>query len=162
MATGMRKRRRPAGSGRRSKASAPSARSTQLLHLRSGWLMLALFGCLGMLLESFHGFKLSFYVAEDVQSRRLCWMVAHGSGVLLGLLHICFAASVARGGFQAVGQRIRSSHRLLAASIAIPVGFFLAGLFAQPGSLGSGIVVVYVGFTLLLIALWTTARSSPS
>lgn len=137
----------------------PTAARTRDLHLSTGWWMVAGFAFLGLVLESLHGFKVSFYVAEDVQPRRLCWMLAHASGVLLGLLNIGFAATVMAGQFSSARRRLRASLGLLSASIGIPMGFFLAGLFAHREGVGSGIIVVYLAVAFLLSALLATARA---
>ena len=125
----------------------PSRSETRLLHLRWGWWLLAIFGLMGLVLDSFHGFKQSFYVAEDVQLRRLLWMTAHAAGVLLGILNIAFAASLYR--FSSGMLRIRSSMGLVAANVAVPSGLFLAGLFLHDNRPGTGLLPVsYTDLTL--------------
>jgi len=128
------------------------------LHLRWGWWLLAIFGLLGLVLDSFHGFKKSFYVAEDVQLRRLLWMTAHASGVLLGILNIAYAASLKR--FASGLVRIRSSMGLVAANVAIPSGLFLAGLFLHDNRPGTGLLLFSIGALLLLSSLVLLAGSA--
>jgi len=128
------------------------------LHLRWGWWLLAIFGLLGLVLDSFHGFKKSFYVAEDVQLRRLLWMTAHASGVLLGILNIAYAASLKR--FASGLVRIRSSMGLVAANVAIPSGLFLEGLFLHDNRPGTGLLLFSIGALLLLSSLVLLAGSA--
>ena len=135
----------------------PSLRETRLLHLRWGWWLLALFGLLGLALDFFHGFKQSFYVADDVQVRRLLWMTAHAGGVVLGMVNIAFAASLHR--FAGGLVRVRSSMALIAANVAVPGGLFLAGLFLHDERPGTGLVLFYMGALLLLGSLALMARA---
>jgi len=136
----------------------PSTRETVLLHLRWGWWLLAVFGLLGMLLDSFHGFQQTFYLADDVPFRRPLWMSAHVSGVVLGIVNISFAASLDR--FSASGVvRVRSSLGLIAASVAMPSGLFLAGLFLHDDRPGTGLLLFYMGALLLVSSLALMARA---
>ena len=63
-------------------------------HLAIGWATLLVFLSLGMVLEVFHGFKVRWYVDLNNATRRLMWTLAHAHGVLIGLIHISFAATV--------------------------------------------------------------------
>ena len=135
----------------------PSIHQTRLLHLRWGWWLLAVFGLMGLVLDSFHGFKQSFYVAEDVQLRRLLWMTSHGGGVVLGILNIAFAASLHR--FSTGLVCLRSSMGLIAANVAIPSGLFMAGLFLHDGQPGTGLLLFFIGAVLLLGSLVLIAQA---
>ena len=135
----------------------PSLRETRLLHLRWGWWLLAIFGLMGLVLDSFHGFKQPFYVAEDVQLRRLLWMTSHGGGVVLGILNIAFAASLHR--FSTGLVCLRSSMGLLAANVAIPSGLFMAGLFLHDDRPGTGLLLFFIGTVLLLGSLLLMAQA---
>ena len=64
-------------------------------HLRFGWWSLLLFMGLGLGLEIMHGFKLGFYLDLENETRRFMWRLAHVHGVLLGLLQIALAATLA-------------------------------------------------------------------
>src|SRR5882672_7973847 len=46
-------------------------------HLRLGWWSIFVFAGLGLLLESFHGFKLGAYLDVSNETRRLMWRLAH-------------------------------------------------------------------------------------
>ena len=135
----------------------PSIHQTRLLHLRWGWWLLAVFGLMGLVLDSFHGFKQSFYVAEDVQLRRLLWMTSHGGGVVLGILNIAFAASLHR--FSTGLVCLRSSMGLIAANVAIPSGLFMAGLFLHDDRPGTGLLLFFIGTVLLLGSLLLMAQA---
>src|SRR6185436_19638209 len=63
-------------------------------HLRVGWWTLLVFLTLGLVLESFHGFKVEAYLKVSNEIRRLMWTLAHAHGTLLGLINIAFAVTV--------------------------------------------------------------------
>lgn len=130
------------------------------LHLRFGWWMIAVFIALGAVLETCHAFKLGFYVDESNATRRLMWTLAHAHGTLLGLMQIAFAFSVAHLQDWAAGSRRNASRSLAAASILIPAGFFLAGLFVHEGDPGLGVLLVPPGALLLFLAAFLTARAA--
>ena len=85
------------------------------------------------------------------------WTLAHAHGTLLGLLNLGFAATVRlRPGSDRRRQALASSC-LLAASAALPLGFFLGGLVVYGGDPGIAVVLVPVGALLLLAAIGLTA-----
>lgn len=126
-------------------------------HLRTGWWSVALFGTLGLVLETLHGFKAGVYLDVSNETRRLMWTLAHAHGTLLGLAHIGFAWTVGAVGGEGAGVR-RASAALTAASLALPGGFFLGGVRFYAGDPGLGIVLVPVGAVLLIFAAVSTAR----
>ena len=63
-------------------------------HLAFGWWSLFVFGALGLILETLHGFKVPAYLDVSNESRRLMWTLAHAHGTLLGLIHIAFALTL--------------------------------------------------------------------
>ena len=146
-----RKRRKPAA------GQVLTAQQVCANHLRFGWITLACFCLLGMVLEGLHGFKLEFYLAEDMASRRLCWMVAHASGTGLSLVHICFAVTVLHMADWRPRSRQMASYSLYSASLLIPLGFLLAGWFLRDGKPGMGIGLVLAAGLLLLSVLWGAA-----
>jgi hypothetical protein len=115
------------------------------------------FGALGLGLESLHAIKLPFYVAEASETRRLMWALSHAHGTGLAAINILFAVTLrsAAAPFESYAGAI--SHCLIAATIVLPLGFFLGGIAFYNGDPGIGGVGIPVGAMLLLIALALTA-----
>jgi hypothetical protein len=126
-------------------------------HLQFGWWSLLCFLTLGILLEGLHGFKVDWYLKPAFETRRLMWTLGHAHGTLLAMMHICFAASV----FVAASETGRSqrwaSPCLMAASILLPGGFFLAGIFPYAGDPGVGVFLVPLGAMLLFAGVLLSA-----
>ena len=110
---------------------------------------------LGIVLETLHGFKIGWYLDVGNETRRLMWTLAHAHGTLISLVHIAFATTLKVAG--ASGPRLASAC-LIGASMLLPGGFFLGGLFIHAGDPGVGILLVPVGAVLLLGAVFMTAR----
>jgi hypothetical protein len=127
-------------------------------HLRLGWWSLALFGLIGLVLETLHGFKVGAYLDVSNETRRLMWTLAHAHGTLLGLVHLAFAGTLR---FSALtGARLRQvSHALSGAPGLLPVGFFLGGIRFYAGDPGIGVALVPVGAALLIVAAVMAARN---
>lgn len=129
-------------------------------HLRFGWWALLLFLSLGLTLEAFHGFKIDWYLSVAHETRRLLWRLAHAHGALLALVNLLFAATLpALDGFTA-GARDLASKSLLAASVLMPAGFFLAGFGVVGGDPGLSIVLVIPGGLALFLAVLLSARAA--
>lgn len=127
-------------------------------HVRLGWWSLLCFLSLGIALEALHGLKVGWYldVANDV--RRLMWTLAHAHGTLLSLIHIAFGMSIAMFGDAKAWPRRLASSCLMGATILLPGGFFLGGVFFYDGDPGLGIFIVPVGAALLFVSVLLTAR----
>lgn len=133
-------------------AHEPDAARIVARHWGWGWASLAAFALLGLVLESLHGFKLGAYL--DHETRRSMWRLAHAHGALLGLVHLAFAASSrarSRGRGQAEHEA-RVSAALCVASVCMPLGFVLGGLWFHGADPGLGIVLVPVGGVALIYA----------
>ena len=104
-------------------------------HLAIGWATLLVFLSLGMVLEVFHGFKVRWYVDLNNATRRLMWTLAHAHGVLIGLIHISFAATV-HFRPQAQQQRPLASTCLVLAGVLLPGGFPAGRTGDPPGRSG--------------------------
>ena len=128
-------------------------------HLRFGWLSLLLFLSLGLILEALHGFKVQAYLNVANETRRLMWTLAHAHGTLLGLAHLGFAFSVTCTPAWASRPRTVASRSLIAASVLMPGGFFLGGVWVYAGDPGLGILLVPAGGVLLFAAVLLTAFS---
>ena len=126
-------------------------------HLRVGWWTLLFFLTLGLVLETFHGFKVEAYLKVSNETRRLMWTLAHAHGTLLGLVNLAFAATARLlPSWPEPSQRFASA-ALLAATVLMPAGFFLGGLFIYAGDPGLGILLVPIGGILLFAAVLQTA-----
>jgi len=128
-------------------------------HLRVGWRALLVFATLGLILESLQGFKIAAYLDVSNETRRLMWRLAHAHGTLLGAINILFALTL-RSLAPAPLATPRISRALVAATLLLPIGFFLGGVVFYAGDPGIGVVLVPIGAMLLLLALFWIAVSS--
>jgi len=130
----------------------PDALATH--HVRVGWIAVLLFTTLGLLLEALHGLKVAAYVDVDMENRRLLLTLAHAHGTLLGLLHLALGATAGhlRGPARAWASRL-----LTAATVVLPAGFLLGGLWLSGTDPGPGVFLVPVGGLLLLAAAGAAA-----
>lgn len=127
-------------------------------HIRLGWLLLALFVVLGIVLESLHGFKIDWYLNASLETRRLTWRLAHAHGTFLAIVHQLFAHSIERLNMP-MGRATWVSHGVTMASLFVPFGFFLGGLNVQGGDPGVGIALLPLGALALVVALLGIALS---
>ena len=126
-------------------------------HLRFGWWSLAVFGLLGLGLETLHGFKVGAYLDVSNDTRRLMWTLAHAHGTLLGLVQLAFAFTLRHIDVEAAAVR-SSSSALIGASVLLPAGFFLGGVRFYSGDPGVGVALVPIGAALLIYAAVVVAR----
>ncbi len=143
----------PSGKG----ATASHLASATRKHLKIGWLALLVFLFLGIVLESLHGFKVGYYLDVSNQTRRFMWTLAHVHGTLLGVVNLAFAMTAHLIPSWPAKDRSAASTCLLGATILMPAGFFLGGLFFYGGDPGLGIFLLPVGAVMLLIAVFKTA-----
>jgi hypothetical protein len=127
-------------------------------HLRIGWWTLLLFAALGLLLEALQGFKVAAYLDVSNETRRLMWRLAHAHGALLGAVNILFALTLGASPSAFPGAS-RISTSLIAATVLLPLGFFLGGVVFYSGDPGVGVLLVPIGATLLLLSLYWIARA---
>jgi len=134
-----------------------SAPDYALRHVRVGWTALFLFAALGLALEALHAFKAPWYLGVAGESRRLLFTLAHAHGVALGLVNLAFAATA-----HLLPRRAHpaASLALVVATILIPGGFFLGGLFAHGGDPGLGAILIPPGALFLLVSLALFVRAS--
>lgn len=126
-------------------------------HLAFGWWALAIFSGLGLILEAAHGLKLGWYLDVTSATRRLSLTLGHAHGTLLGFINLAFAMSLRHARLSAVGAA-RASFALRAATVLMPLGFFLGGLVFYAGDPGFGIALVPPSAVLLVFALVLVAR----
>jgi len=129
-------------------------------HLRFGWWSLLAFLSFGIVLEAMHGLKIGWYLDVENATRRLMWTLAHAHGTLLALVHIGFALTVHALSETGVAWRRTASPCLIGASILLPGGFFLGGVFIYGGDPGIGILLLPIGALLLLVAVFLIARNA--
>jgi hypothetical protein len=116
--------------------------------------------CLGLLLEGFHGFKTDAYLGADHESRRLLFTLAHAHGTLLALINLSFAFLFHEQSFRTVAVRELASRTLRAATLLLPLGFFLGGLFLHRGESGLGALLVPLGALLLGLGVALSAGNA--
>ena len=138
-------------------AGGDAARFYRMRHLRFGWVQLACFAILGITLEALHGLKIGFYLDVANETRRLLWTLAHAHGVLFGLVHIAFAATVSLLPDEPSPWRRWASPCLCAGGLLLPFGFLLGGAVIYGGDPGPGVMLVPLGAGLVILALSLTA-----
>ena len=142
---------------------APEDAATRALvrtHLRAGFWALLLFLSAGTALEALHGFKAGFYLDVSNETRRLVWTLAHAHGTLLAVLNLVFASALPAMTGWSGPSRLVASRCLLGASILLPLGFFLGGVFVHEGDPGLGVLLVPPGALLLFVAIFLAARGA--
>ncbi len=102
-----------------------------------GWVSIALWMSVGLLLEGLLGYKIPAYL-NDPQRREL-FRLAHTHGTFLGLVLVAAALCVQRTGSNT--PRI-ARIALRVGSILMPVGFLLAGIWHPEGDPGPAIWLV--------------------
>jgi len=128
------------------------------LHQRIGWWALLVFAALGLGLESLQGFKIAAYLDASNETRRLMWRLAHTHGTLLAVVNILFALTLAARPPASTEGLARISGTLIAATLLLPIGFFIGGIVVYGGDPGLGVLLVPIGGVLLLLALFWIAR----
>ncbi|HVR20528.1 MAG TPA: GNAT family N-acetyltransferase [Polyangiaceae bacterium] len=131
-------------------------------HLRFGWWTLLGFLTLGAVLEAFHGFKIGFYLDVGNEARRLALRLGHAHGTLLALVHVGFGLTLASRFAPSARSAARASPFLVAATVLLPGGFLLGGLFAHDGDPGLGVFLVPFGALALFVAVLEVARGLTS
>jgi hypothetical protein len=128
-------------------------------HQRFGWWSLFFFVTLGLVLEGLHGFKVGWYLDVPSTMRRLTWTLAHAHGTLLAVLNLILGATLHRLPRWSPRQRGVASSSLLVATLLLPGGFFLGGVFIHEGDPGLGILLVPLGGVFLCLSVFLTARA---
>lgn len=121
-------------------------------HLAFGWWALFVFLLLGIALEALHSLKIGYYLDHSNETRRLLFRLSHAHGTLLALVHVGFSLSLPWLSEARERSLLLASRCLYAGTIALPLGFFLGGLFIYEGDPGLAIVLAPVGALLLAIA----------
>jgi hypothetical protein len=125
------------------------------LTVRFGLWSLLAYLTLGLALEALHGFKVPWYL--DFETRRLLWTLAHAHGVLLSVLTIGLGMLLrARETGDAAWPRAAAAC-LMAATILLPGGFLLGGIYVYGGDPGAGVALAPLGGALLFVGVLLTA-----
>lgn len=127
-------------------------------HMQVGWWLILGFLTLGVGLEWLHATKVPWYINEAFESRRQLWTLAHAHGVLLGLVHIAFAATMGSYTAAAAKPMKLASSSLNFAGVMMPAGFLLGGAVLEAGEPGPVILLASIGGVLLAVAVTLTAR----
>ncbi len=117
-------------------------------HLRFGWWALAVYVCLGIGLETMHGFKIGWYLDVGNEVRRLMFTLGHFHGTMLSLVNI--AAGLTIRSMEGLQVKRSVSFALIWAAILLPVGFLLGGFWTNDGDPGNGVWLVPLGALLML------------
>jgi len=134
-------------------------------HLLAGWWSLLFFATIGVILESLHGFKVRAYLDVENETRRLMWTLAHAFGTLLAAIHIVFGLMLqlnSKSSRMGPSDLRLVSLSLVGAGVLLPGGFMLGGLGAEGVEPGFGMLLVPIGGSLLLWALFWVARATAS
>lgn len=126
-------------------------------HLRFGWWTLLAFLSIGLVLEALHGFKVQAYMNVANETRRLLWTLAHAHGTLLALVNIAFAVTLSIMPTMRPKAAALGSRTLLAATLLLPLGFFLGGAFLVGRDPGLPVLLVPLGGLLLLVSVLAIA-----
>jgi len=126
-------------------------------HLRFGWWALAVYVCLGIGLETMHGFKIGWYLDVGNEIRRLMFTLGHFHGTMLALVNI--AAGLTIRGVEDFQIKRSFSFALIGAAVLLPGGFLLGGLWTYDGDPGTGVWLVPIGALFMLYGVLGFALS---
>lgn len=121
--------------------------------LRQGWISVAVWMAVGLLLEGLLGYKAPSYL-NDPQRREL-FRLAHSHGTLLGIVLIVAALTAQR--FGVPPKLAQTSLRI--GAVMMPVGFLLAGVWHPEGDPGLAIWLVPPGALLVIFGAVAMALS---
>jgi hypothetical protein len=127
-------------------------------HVRFGWTALAVYLALGLVLEGLHGFKVAWYLDVGAENRRLLLTLGHAHGTLLAVLNLALAATVTHLG--AGAARTVASWGLRTATIVLPAGFLLGGVWLAGTDPSVSVLLVPIGGLALLAAVGAAAVAS--
>jgi hypothetical protein len=120
-----------------------------------GWISLAVWMAVGLLLESLLAYKSPAYMTDP--QRRELFRLAHAHGALLGLLLVVIALWL-KASLAAVSRVAMIALRSGAA--VMPLGFFVAGIWHPEGDPGFAIWLVPVAALALIFGLISIALAS--
>lgn len=115
--------------------------------LRQGWISVAVWMAVGLLLEGLLGYKAPSYLND--QQRRELFRLAHTHGTLLGVVLIIAALTAQR--FALPPQPAQLALRI--GAVMMPFGFLLAGVWHPEGDPGPAIWLVPPGALLVIFGV---------
>ena len=121
--------------------------------IRQGWMSVAIWMTVGLLLEGLLGYKAPGYL-NDPQRREL-FRLAHAHGTLLNAMLVAVALTGARHG---PPPHIAQS-ALRIGAVLMPLGFLLAGIWHPEGDPGMAIWLVPPGAVLMIFGVIAVALS---
>lgn len=121
--------------------------------LRQGWISVAVWMAVGLLLEGLLGYKAPGYL-NDPQRREL-FRLAHSHGTLLGIVLVAAALTAQRFSLPPT----LAQWALKLGAILMPVGFLLAGIWHPEGDPGLAIWLVPPGALLVIFGVVAMAFS---
>jgi hypothetical protein len=125
-------------------------------HVVFGWGALCVFASLGLTLEALHAFKIGWYLDLENATRRSMWTLAHTHGTLFALANIAFALTLRSYPVLAQALRGLASPCLVAATVLMPSGFLLGGIWIYGGDPGLGVLLAPAGGALLALGALLT------
>ncbi|MCB9523579.1 MAG: hypothetical protein H6702_09365 [Myxococcales bacterium] len=137
--------------------AAPSA--IRAAHLAWGWASLAFWVLAGLGLEALHAFKVPWYLDVGMEPRRLMFQLAHAHGALLGGLNVAFALSQPHLAWGPRGPDL-ASRLLKSATLLLPGGFLLGGVWIRGGDPGYGVLPAPLGGLLLCASMMIVGRAA--
>jgi hypothetical protein len=140
-------------------AAAPAIAAASRRQLAFGWWSLLVYLTIGMILEGLHGFKVGFYLDASNETRQMLWRLGHAHGTLLALVNIAFGLSMRLMSENGARSRSVAGRCLIGATVILPAGFFLGGVFIFAGDPGLPILLVPLGAMLLFVGVLLAARS---
>jgi hypothetical protein len=133
-------------------STSPPEHSNRIARMMfQGWVSLALWMSIGLLLEGLLGYKIPSYL-NDLERREL-FRLAHTHGAFLGLVLIAAALC----GRRTAGLPRAASLSLSIGSALMPLGFLLAGIWHPEGDPGPAIWIVPPSALLIIFGAITLA-----
>lgn len=129
----------------------PERASSYARMMLQGWVSIAIWMSVGLLLEGLLGYKIPSYL-NDLERREL-FRLAHTHGTFLGLVLVVAALCLDRG----VSLPRAASLSLSIGSALMPLGFLLAGIWHPEGDPGLAIWIVPPGALLIIFGAVTLA-----
>jgi len=121
--------------------------------LRQGWISIACWMAIGLLLEGLLGYKTPVYLEDSV--RRELFRLAHSHGTLFGVVLIAAALTAHRCGLPPTMAQLA----LRIGAVMMPVGFLLAGIWHSESDPGIAIWLVPPGALLVIFGAVAMALS---
>jgi hypothetical protein len=117
-------------------------------HLRFGWWALAVYVCLGIVLETIHGSKSGGISMLEMKPAGSCLRSGNFHGTMLALVNI--AAGLTIRGVEGFQIKRSVSFALIGTAVLLPGGFLLGGLWTYDGDPGTGVWLVPIGALFML------------